>query len=141
MPSWVHSRIYIRGDEVARNQIVEANFDFETLNPCPEEEDSTVWTKENYETWQEGPANIKDQDYRSQICVSTSTAWVPPTKFCTWLLTNYKNLWIKIMWESEDSQGGVILLARGVNGEIKETKFEWSEPFYDDENCLRMHEE
>jgi hypothetical protein len=130
MPSWVHSRIYIRGNEAARNEIVEANFDFHELNPCPEGVDPEVWAKEEYGTWQEASANIEDEDYKAQTCVITSTAWYPPTKFCKWLLNKYENLWIKIVWDSEDYDGGVIILECDENGGIKEKEFNWSEPSY-----------
>jgi hypothetical protein len=121
MPSWVHNRIYIRGDATARQEITDANFDFEILLPCPDDKNSDEWAREQYGTFQEGPARIKHEDYRDQICVVISTGWCPPIKFCRWLVNHYKHIWIKIFWEDESFEGGVILIERTREGELNES--------------------
>lgn len=140
MPDWIHSRIYIRGNEEARNEITEANFNFETLAPCPEGTDTDEWYTTVYGTHVEGEPEIINEDYRDQICIVVSTAWNSPAIFCKWLMNHYDELWIKIVYEGEGAHGGVILLQKE-DGEIKMNHMKWFEPYYNgEENRLLQPE-
>ena len=142
MPDWIHSRIYIRGNEAARNEITQANFDFKELAPCPEGTDEAVWHDTVYGTNFEGEPEIIDEDHNGQLCVITSSAWNPPTKFCKWLMNHYEDLWIKIIYEGDGSYGGLIILSKTKEDkDVRVKKFKWDEPYYDGEKlCATDYE-
>lgn len=133
MPSWIHSRITIRGDAAALKEITEANFDMEILAPRPEDIAEEAWNLNVLGTHFEGGiVNIEDQDQKNQIEITVSSAWSPPTKYCAFLLKKFQNLWIKIVFEDADL-GGVVILRLNAQGEVDRQDYMWREPWWNGE--------
>lgn len=129
MREWIHSRIYIRGNEMARNEITQAKFNFEELAPCPEGAEPDLWQKNVYGTQFEGEPEIINDDKMGQICVVTKTALSPPILFCKWLMNHYNELWIKIIYEGKDSKYADIIILQKYGDKILTEYISWTEPY------------
>jgi hypothetical protein len=112
MPNLCVNKVRIGADADHIQLLVDAEFSFERLYPCPlnKQEDWYEWQTEHWGTkWDRNHYSLKMKgDAGLQICFET--AWGPPTKFFNYLVKKYHDMWIRCDWDEEGGYSGVYIV-------------------------------
>jgi len=127
MPNWTESVIHISGDPAVLKLIVDSNFDFHTLYPCPfitKETSTEGWYKWCCIHWgTKWPARDVDIDQDDNgLFVRLVTAWSTPHGILAYLTHRYPSLLIVNEWSDECNE--VIGMTTYNNGNVVSKSFE-----------------
>lgn len=133
MPNWCENTITIVGSKDMLDDFEEHKLNFNHYVPRPVEEENNwyEWNCENWGTkWEVEPndVNIINRD-DEKIELEFQTAWCPPIAFLKKLCLMYSKIYIECNYVEEGSLGRGIYIFIKNNEQLKETHFNWSQPY------------
>jgi len=109
MPNWTHNSLTIEGDASALQQLVDVNFNFHSLHPCPfingdtYEEGWYEWCCAHWGTkWSPEDPTLDYSEGDTSLSATFQTAWNAPHALLTYLTIIHPSLTITNEWENEN---------------------------------------
>jgi hypothetical protein len=112
MPNLCRSRVRIGADPDHIQLLVDAEFSFEKLYPCPleKQEELYKWETEHWGTkWDRCHYKLEIKG-DAGLQIQFETAWGIPNKFFNYLAKKYHDMWIRCDWNEEGGTSGVYIV-------------------------------